>query len=152
MPLKSGNKTWTISDLIAIHEADLKRTKSNNCVVLDKLKEHENDWNIPDFEKWIFETQEIEGPAYAYLGIKNAHIYDEDPIASELQEYYAEALDQMPFKWSRHRVEQLLHDDKIPGGLSDKTTKLLYSIIDKHHPNKDEFLAQELAHPRKSKQ
>ena len=145
MPLKSGARTWTIADLIVVLEADLQRTGSEDCTLVNLLRSHVDDWTIEDFENHMFNSPE--GPEFCFLSILSAHRYNEEPIASELQEYYAEEFEKMDFEIVKPYIEQLLTKD-FQVKIGEDCLHKLHDIIDEHHPTAEAFQALDLANPR----
>lgn len=146
MPLKTQSKQWTVADLIVVVEADLKRSGSQDCELINKLREHVDDWTIEDFEAWIFSTGH-QGAEWCFLSILSAYRYEQDPIASDLQEYYADELAKMDFAITKPFIEQLLTIDyKVK--INDGCLHVLHDIIDSQHPEAEAFQALDLAQPR----
>lgn len=150
MPLKSGNKVWTVAEVLTIHEIDCAKNRTKDCAVRDWCREHLSDGStIEDLENFIYSDPD-RGVNSAYLGIKNAHHYDQEPIASELQEYYAEWLIKMPFSAARGPLEMLLMH-KVHGGISKDALKILHKYLKTNHPHVKEWYAQDnIAHPEPS--
>jgi hypothetical protein len=145
MPLPSGRKTWTLADVLAIHEAAILKNKTANCDVRDWLRLHTDDGTtIEQFEAWR-DSDPDRCATSAYLGIRDAHDWDEEPIASELQDYYAERLVKNHCPTAFGLAQKLLFHP-VRGGLAQPALDKLKAYMRAHHPHADAFFAQDLAH------
>lgn len=145
MPLKSGRKTWTVAEVLAVHEAAIAKNGTTHCEVRDWLRLHAHDGTtIEQFEEWRDSDPERRAGS-CYLGIRDAHEWDEEPIASELQEYYAERMVATHCRTTFGLVQKLLYYP-VPGGIARPALEKLTAYMRAHHPEHEAFFAQKLAH------